>query len=89
MIEHDLDPEDPSSWLYLNGEQAFTSADAFIRVAQRLGGFWKLAGIFRIIPYPILNWGYHLIARNRIRLLGRADLCNLPDPEVQKRLLVS
>ena len=87
LRENDLDPEDPSSWLYLVDGQTFTSADAFLRVAQRLGGIWKATAIFRIIPYPILNWGYHLIARNRIRLLGRVDLCNLPDAEVQKRLL--
>ncbi|MEM7241832.1 MAG: DUF393 domain-containing protein [Pseudomonadota bacterium] len=89
MRQHGMDPSAPSSWLYLVDGQAYSSADAFLRVAQRLGGIWKLSAIFRIIPYPILNWGYHLIARNRIRLLGRTDLCNLPDAEVQKRLLNS
>jgi predicted DCC family thiol-disulfide oxidoreductase YuxK len=30
---------------------------------------------------------YRAVARNRYRLFGSADLCTLPDPEVQKRLL--
>jgi len=74
--------------VYLDGQNAYTSADAFLRVADRLGGIWKMARILRVIPYPVLNWGYHLVARNRIKLLGRVDLCSLPDPEVKKRLLL-
>ena len=89
MLDHDMDPEDPSSWLYMVDGQSYSSAEAFLRVARRLGGIWKVAAIFHIVPKPIMDWGYRLIARNRIRLLGRADLCNLPDPEVQKRLLMS
>ena len=88
MIDHDLDPEDPSSWLYLVDGNAYSSAEAFLRVARRLGGVWSGAAVFHIVPRPIMDCGYRLIARNRIRWLGRADLCNMPDPEVQKRLLV-
>ena len=89
MLDHGMDPEDPSSWLYMVDGQSYSSAEAFLHVARRLGGIWNIAAIFHIVPKPIMDWGYRLIARNRIRLLGRADLCNLPDPEVQKRLLLS
>ncbi len=82
-----IDPDDPASWLYMEDGLAYSSADAIIRVGQRLGGIWKALIMLRIIPPFILDYCYGLVARNRIRLSGTADLCNLPDPEIQKRLL--
>lgn len=87
MRHYGLDPEDPTSWLYLQDGLPFEGADAVIRVAQRLGGKWRVLGIFRLIPAGLLHRLYLLIARNRYRLSGRADLCNMPDPAVQARLL--
>jgi len=28
-----------------------------------------------------------VVARNRYRLFGKADMCSLPDPDFQKRLM--
>jgi predicted DCC family thiol-disulfide oxidoreductase YuxK len=36
---------------------------------------------------PVRDSLYAWLARNRHRLFGRADLCALPDPAFQKRLL--
>jgi predicted DCC family thiol-disulfide oxidoreductase YuxK len=87
MRHHGLDPQDPTSWLYLQDGLPYEGADAVIRVAQRLGGKWRILGALRIIPAGLLHHLYLVIARNRYRLSGRADLCNLPDPAIQARLL--
>lgn len=82
-----LDPADPLSWLYVENGRAYTSLDAFIRVGGRLGGFWKSLALLRVLPVSIQDGLYGLVARNRYRLFGTTDMCALPDPEVQKRLL--
>ena len=82
-----LDPEDPSTWLFLEKGRAHTSMDAIIRVGQRLGGRWKALALLRILPRPVQDALYGLVARNRYRLSGRADMCAMPNPAVQKRLL--
>lgn len=87
MIHHGIDPEDPMSWLYLEDGQAYESVGAMIRTGQRLGGIWKMLTVLRIFPRTIQDFFYGLLARNRYRLGGRADLCSLPDPEVQARLM--
>jgi len=87
MRHHGLDPEDPTSWLYLQDGSPYEGADAVIRVGQRLGGKWRLLGALRIVPAALLQRLYLVIARNRYRLSGRADLCNMPDPAIQARLL--
>lgn len=87
MRHYGLDPVDPVSWLYVEHGRAFTSLDALIRVGRRLGGVWRGLVVLRLLPRAVQDPLYRLVARNRYRLFGRADLCALPDPQVQKRLL--
>ncbi|MFT6453053.1 MAG: putative DCC family thiol-disulfide oxidoreductase YuxK [Halocynthiibacter sp.] len=87
MRHYGMDPADPTSWLFLNEGQAQTSLDALIGVGLRLGGIWKGLILLRILPKGLRDILYRAVARNRYRLFGTADLCALPDPEVQKRLL--
>ena len=87
MRHYGLDPLDPSSWLFVEEGRAYASMDAIIRVGKRLGGRWRALGLLRVLPRRVQDTLYYTFARYRYRLAGRADLCGLPDPEVQKRLL--
>ncbi len=87
MRHYAMDPDDPLSWLYLEEGRAYSSLDATVRVGQRLGGVWAGLVVLRVLPRSIQDWLYGLVARNRIKWFGTADLCNMPDGEVQKRLL--
>lgn len=88
VISHyGLDPANPDSWLYLERGIPYTSLDAIARVGIRLGGFARLLCVLSWPPRSVQDWIYALIARNRYRILGRADLCVLPDPGVRRRLI--
>ena len=82
-----LDPEDPTSWLYLEDGHAYASLDALMRVGSRLGRGWKALSILRVLPAGLRDRLYSTVARNRYQWFGSIDLCTLPDAEVQKRLL--
>ncbi len=87
LTHYGMAPSDPTSWLYLEHGQAFTSLDAFIRVGSQLGGVWRGLALLRIIPVTLQDHLYRTVATNRYRIGGHTDLCAMPDPEVQKRLL--
>ncbi len=87
MRHYGMDPEDPLSWLYINEGLAYSSMDAVIRTGGRLGGVWSGLSILRMIPRTFQDWLYGLVARNRYKFFGRTELCELPDAEIQKRLL--
>ncbi len=87
MRHYGLDPADPLSWLFLDQGKAFTSLDALIGVAGRLGGVWHVLRLLRLIPKALRDRAYRAVACNRYRWFGRADLCALPDPDVQQRLM--
>lgn len=87
LTHYNLDPDDPVSWLYLEDGHVHTSLDAVIRVGRRLGGIWRALTLFLILPRTCRDRLYNTIARNRYRWFGQADMCAMPDPEVQKRIL--
>jgi len=81
-----LDPSDPASWLVIDAKGTHHGLDALIVAAGHLGGVNRALGLFRVLPAPLRRWLYGVVARNRYRVFGRADLCSLPDPAVQYRL---
>ena len=46
-----------------------------------------LAGILRLVPPPVREWSYGLIARNRYRLFGKYDTCPIPTEAQRSRIL--
>ncbi len=65
----------------------FIRSDAAIRIASRLPGMWPALRVLRVVPRPLRDWGYDLVARNRYRLFGREDACQLPDQHIRDRFL--
>ena len=82
-----LDPQDPASWLFIDDGQAHKDFEAVLHAGRRYGGLGYLTQTLRLIPRPLRDWLYRRLARNRYALFGRADLCALPNPALQRRLL--
>ena len=66
---------------------AHVRSDAVIEIARRLGPPWSLAAAFKVLPRPIRDAAYRLVARHRFRLFGRLDACRIPTPELRARFL--
>jgi predicted DCC family thiol-disulfide oxidoreductase YuxK len=87
LRHYGLDPRDPTSWLFLDQGISHRDLDAVIHAGRRFGGLGLLTQGLRLIPRSLRDWLYIRLARNRYRLFGRADLCALPDPALQRRIL--
>lgn len=87
LRHYGLDPDDPESWLYLADGVAYESLDGVIRAGRRLGGVGHLLVVLRPLPPAAQDWLYARLARNRYRLFGRANLCELPSPALRRRLI--
>ncbi len=70
-------------------ERVAVRSEAALRVADYLGGPWKLFKVARIIPAPLRDWLYDRFADIRYRIFGKYDTCPLPPPEVRARFLDS
>ena len=72
--------------LIKNGKCHFRS-DAALEVAKELKGIWPVFVLLKIIPRPIRDICYNLIARNRYRLFGRRQVCEIPNSSIRDRFL--
>src|SRR6187200_628624 len=86
---HGLPADSYSSFVLSEGSRLYLRSAAVVRIARRLGFPWNLAAALWIVPRPIRDWAYDLIARNRYRLFGRRDECVVLQPGEGVRLLSS
>ena len=77
----------PDSFVLVENGRLFMRSTAALRVARGLGWPWSLAYIGIIVPRPLRDWVYDLIARNRYRWFGKSDVCMVPTADVRSRFL--
>lgn len=74
--------ENLSSLIYLHHGTTYVRSAAVVRILRTLGGPWWWAGqALWLIPLPLRDLGYRLIARVRYRLFGKQETCRLPGPD--------
>lgn len=69
-------------------ERVLQRSDAVLRAGKELGGIWSpLSTVAKIVPRPLRDLAYRIVARNRYRVFGKYDTCMLPDPKQRNRFL--
>lgn len=81
-----IDLDNPQTNAVIIGGQAYLRSDSALQIIRRLPG-WSWAGALLAIPRPLRDALYRAIARNRYRMFGRTDTCDLPGPELKRHLL--
>ena len=84
---HGLDPEDMQTFLVVTRAGPKLRSDAALEIARQLGGFWRLFGIFKVVPKRWRDWVYSILARNRYRWFGRRATCLVPSAQDRARFL--
>jgi predicted DCC family thiol-disulfide oxidoreductase YuxK len=74
---HGIDPQNPTTFILLEGDVAFVRSDAALRILGQLPG-WRWTWLLRVVPNTMRDRLYDLVARNRYRWFGRLDVCILP-----------
>ena len=82
-----LDPVEFETNLLIEDGRAWIKSEGSIRIFVRLGFTWSLMAAGRLLPYPMREGLYDLIARNRYRWFGMRQTCYLPDPSEADRFL--
>ncbi len=78
---------DFDSIILLKNNRIFTKSKAALEIAKDLCGFWKYLSFFSVLPSPILDFFYDLIAKNRYKIFGKSDFCRMPTAELKERFL--
>lgn len=75
------------SFLLIQDGQIYEKSSAALRVCKQLNGLWPLLYAFIIVPLPLRNFVYGIIAKNRYRWFGRREQCMMPTPDIRSRFL--
>ena len=71
-----------NTFVYQSGGRAYYRSSAFARILMTVGGIWWLAGaLYWLIPWPLRDLQYRLVAANRYRIMGKSEACRIPTPE--------
>ncbi|QDG34820.1 DUF393 domain-containing protein [Alteromonas mediterranea] len=73
------------TFMLVKDGKVFLWSDAALEIAKDLSGFWFLFGIFRVLPSSLRDLFYKTFARNRIKLFGGTQHCQIPSKKVLKR----
>jgi predicted DCC family thiol-disulfide oxidoreductase YuxK len=74
--------------VFLDGDRWQIRSSAIVRIFWRLGGAWSVLGtLLWLIPKPIRDLGYKIVARSRYRWFGQKETCRLPTPAERARFL--
>ncbi|WP_042355850.1 thiol-disulfide oxidoreductase DCC family protein [Bacillus rubiinfantis] len=84
--KHRIRP-DSDSFILIEGEKYYMESTAALKVCRKLSGGWKLISVLLIIPRPIRDAAYRVIARNRYNWFGKKESCLVPKPEWKSRFL--
>ncbi|GAU81297.1 DCC1-like thiol-disulfide oxidoreductase family protein [Bosea sp. BIWAKO-01] len=79
--------QDFKTMLLVEDGRVLSQSDAVIAIAAKLGWPWRIAVAARVIPRPLRDRLYRLVARNRYRWFGRRETCWRPTPDMADRIL--
>jgi predicted DCC family thiol-disulfide oxidoreductase YuxK len=86
--QHGIDPDQPTSFLFLDGGRALDKSAAILALLRRLGAPWSWLAVIGALPRAWLDTGYDWLAANRYRLMGKRSTCMLPTPEQRARFIL-
>ena len=80
-----LDPD--KTYLLVAEGTASGESTGYLRLCRLLGGRWRLFLVCGLIPRPLRDWAYRIVARHRYRWFGKVDQCALLSEEQKARML--
>jgi predicted DCC family thiol-disulfide oxidoreductase YuxK len=76
-----------ANWNTAN-ERLLDRSRAFLHALTELDGVWRMIGrAGSVVPLPVADALYRMVARNRYRLFGKFESCTMPPPEWRQRFL--
>ncbi|MFB6162804.1 MAG: thiol-disulfide oxidoreductase DCC family protein [Halococcoides sp.] len=85
--EYGLPTDEFDSVVLIEDGECYTRSDAVLRIVRHLGGPYRLLASARVVPAPIRDVVYDLVATYRYRVFGRREECLRPPEDIESRFL--
>jgi predicted DCC family thiol-disulfide oxidoreductase YuxK len=75
------------SLILIEDGRAYLRSTATLRIAARLRSPWSLARVCLLVPVPVRDAVYRVVAAIRHRLAGRSNACEIPPVDIRRRMI--
>ena len=86
LIKYNV-PSNTDSFVLIEDNDCYIKSSAGLRVCRNLKGAWKFLYFLLVVPKPLRDFFYGIIAKNRYKWFGTKESCMLPSPQERKRFL--
>jgi predicted DCC family thiol-disulfide oxidoreductase YuxK len=87
LAQYGTDRDSAKSIILIEDGEVFLRSTAVLMIARRMSAPWRWASIFLLVPLPIRDALYRVVAAVRHRIAGQSNACEIPPPEIRKRLI--
>ena len=87
LAQYGTTREAARSLILIEDGRIYLRSTAALRVAGRLSAPWRYARVLLLVPRPIRDAVYRVVAAIRHRIAGQSNACEIPPPEIRARLI--
>lgn len=87
LEQYGVSRETARSIVLIEDGKVYLRSTASLRIARHLTAPWRWAAAFLWVPVSIRDAVYRVIAAVRKRIAGESNACEIPPPELRKRLI--
>jgi predicted DCC family thiol-disulfide oxidoreductase YuxK len=87
LAPYGLSRETARSIILIEDGRVYLRSTATLRIAARLRAPWNAARVFLLVPVPVRDAVYRVVAAIRHRLAGRSNACEIPPREIRERMI--
>ena len=75
------------SLILIEDDEISLRSTAVLKIARRMTAPWRWAAALLLVPRPIRDAVYRVVAAVRHRIAGQSNACEIPPPEIRARLI--
>ena len=87
LNKFDLSTDDFDSFVLIEGHRFFLRSTAVLRLCKKLSGLWPLVYLLIVVPAPIRDFIYNIVAQTRYRWFGKTEECFISAADIRNRFL--
>jgi len=87
LATYGLRRETARSLILIEDGRVYLRSTAALRIAARMTFPWSLLRAFLLVPRPLRDGVYRIVAAIRHRVAGASNACEIPPPEIRSRMI--
>jgi len=80
-------PTDLSTLVLIQGDNFYLYSDAALRTMAVMDWPWRGMAVFALVPSPVRDAVYRLVAKHRYQVFGKQESCRVPTGDFRRRFI--